>query len=101
MSSLAAHFQLQTIATYTIQYLQFIDANGHAVQTLPEFAQDPNILIKLYRWMMLTKAFDTKAINLQRTGKMGTYPASIGQEAIAVAMGYALKPEDVFVTYYR
>ena len=89
-----------TVATFTIRYLQFLDANSKATQPFPEFA-DLNTLIYLYRQMSLIRQLDNKAINLQRTGKMGTYPSSRGQEAVGIGMGNALKKEDIFCPYYR
>ena len=59
------------------------------------------MLLTLYRDMVSTRLFDEKAIALQRTGKLGTYPSSRGQEAIFVGIGHALQENDVFVPYYR
>jgi len=67
----------------------------------PAFAQDIDKLKKLYRDMCLIRVLDQKAYALQRTGKMGTYPAATGQEAIGVGFGSALNKEDVLVPYYR
>ena len=44
---------------------------------------------------------DTKAIALQRTGKLGTYPSTRGQEASFVGIGHAMAKNDIFVPYYR
>ena len=51
--------------------------------------------------MVLTRTFDNKAIALQRTGRLGTYAASLGQEAIPAAAGYAMQAEDVLLPTYR
>jgi pyruvate dehydrogenase E1 component alpha subunit len=45
--------------------------------------------------------FDTKAISLQRTGKLGTYAACLGHEATHVGIGASMQPEDVFAPSYR
>ncbi len=42
----------------------------------PEFARNPDTMISLYRAMTLSRIFDAKAIALQRTGQLGTYPSS-------------------------
>lgn len=89
------------VANFKIHYLQFLNEHSQVTHDLPEFAKEPNTLLSLYRQMSLTRALDNKAINLQRTGKMGTYPSSQGQEAVGVGMGFALQPDDVFVPYYR
>jgi 2-oxoisovalerate dehydrogenase E1 component subunit alpha len=94
-------YNMKTIAEFSIKYLEFLDANGQITQELPAFAKDPQTLHSLYRWMVLTRLGDAKAVAMQRTGKMGTYASSLGQEAVSVGMGHALKAEDVFVPYYR
>ncbi len=92
---------LTTIAHFDVQYIQFLNPNGEYQGVLPAFAEDKTILLHLYRTMLKTRAFDKKAIALQRTGKMGTYAPITGQEAISTAIGHAMRPEDVFVPYYR
>jgi len=89
------------VASFEIPYLRFLDAEGHVTQPLPDFAQDPQNLQAFYRIMVLTRTFDTKAINLQRTGKLGTYPSSLGQEAVSTAIGSAMQIDDVFCPAYR
>src|SRR5690606_38748817 len=44
---------------------------------------------------------DAKAINLQRTGKLGTYAPCTGHEATHVGVGAAMRPEDVLCPVYR
>lgn len=89
------------VARFEIPYQQIINENSQVVGDLPEFAKDHKQLIHLYKLMSLNRVFDAKAIALQRTGKLGTYPSTRGQEAVFVGMGAALKKEDVFVPYYR
>lgn len=60
-----------------------------------------NLLDDMYFYMQLTRAFDQKAINLQRTGRLGTFPSSMGQEALFVGLGLAMKPQDCLCPYYR
>ena len=91
----------KVVAEFSIPYVQFLDAEAHVVSDLPAFAQDLSTLQTLYRWLVRTRHFDQKAINLQRTGKMGTYAASQGQEAIGVGIGHALLASDVYVPSYR
>lgn len=67
---------------------------------LPDNTDWPR-LVDGYRHMALIRTFDKKAVNLQRTGKLGTYASCLGAEAIAVAGGMALHDDDVFVPYYR
>lgn len=89
------------VAHFDIPYLSFLDSEGRVLQELPQFAKDVEHLKKLYRSMVTARVFDAKSIVLQRTGKLGTYPSVLGQEALGVGMGAAMKPEDVLCPYYR
>jgi pyruvate dehydrogenase E1 component alpha subunit len=90
-----------TAASFHIGYSQYLGPDGEPAQPLPAFAQDPMALIPLYRAMVLTRAFDTKAVALQRTGKLGTFASSVGQEAIGVGVASAMEPGDVLFPSYR
>ncbi len=58
-------------------------------------------LIQAYQAMARIRCFDKKAVNLQRTGQLGTYASCLGAEAITVGAGLALQESDYFVPYYR
>jgi 2-oxoisovalerate dehydrogenase E1 component alpha subunit len=92
---------METVANFSINYTQFLNAAGEEISTLPAFAHDRKLVLSLYRWMVLLRTFDTKAIALQRTGKIGTYPSTLGQEAISVGIGNAMHASDVLCPYYR
>lgn len=90
-----------TLAQFEIPYFRYLNPTGEPEQPVPSFAQDKNTLLSMYRMMVLTRLFDKKAVALQRTGKLGTYPPNIGQEGIGVGIGSAMKLEDVLCPYYR
>jgi 2-oxoisovalerate dehydrogenase E1 component alpha subunit len=92
---------MTVVARFEIAYLQVLNEKSECVAPLPDFAKDKNTLLYLYETMLKTRLFDKKAIALQRTGQMGTYAPINSQEAVSTAIGHALKPEDVFVPYYR
>jgi len=92
---------VKTVAEFSIPYSQYLDAEGNSIAPLPACADNPAELVKMYRMMVLTRAFDTKAVNLQRVGKLGTYPPALGHEAVQVACGAALKDEDCIAPVYR
>jgi pyruvate dehydrogenase E1 component alpha subunit len=92
---------MTVVAKFEIHYSQFLDPQGKVVQPLPEFARDAKNLVSLYRWMTLMRAYDTKAIALQRTGQLGTFASLLGHEAINAAIGSAMAPDDVFLMTYR
>jgi len=81
--------------------LQFIDAAGKTVRELPKFAHEPNALVPLYGAMVFVRAFDEKAVALQRTGRLGTYPSSLGEEAVGVGLASAMQSEDVLLPSFR
>ena len=85
----------------TTTAVQYLDKKGQVVNPLPEFANDPSLLTELYRLMVLIRLFDKKVVSLQRTGKMGTFASSLGQEGFSVGVGSALKKEDLICPYYR
>ena len=89
------------VASFEIHYTQFLDPEGNSVREIPGYFQDPAQLIPLYSAMALTRAFDRKAISLQRTGQLGTFASSLGQEAIGAGVGGAMRPEDVLLPSYR
>jgi len=68
---------MTTAGSFHIDYTQYLGPDGEPVPPLPAFAQDAAALVPLYRAMVLTRAFDTKAIALQRTGKLGTFASSM------------------------
>ena len=84
-----------------IPFRRFLDRDGQLVAPPPGFAQDGSDLLPLYRAMVLTRTFDEKAVALQRTGRLGTYPSSLGQEAVTVGIGSAMRPEDVLLPSFR
>lgn len=91
---------MQTIANFKIDYYQYLNEDSQIVNSLPS-SMTTEKLVNLYKTMLLTRTFDQKAISLQRTGKLGTYAPSTGQEAVGVGIGAALEKTDVFVPYYR
>lgn len=93
---------LTTVANFEVKYTQHLDTEGKLTsKDVPAIATDFETLKKLYRDMALVRQMDSKAYALQRTGKLGTYPAATGQEAIGVGFGSAMNADDVLVPYYR
>lgn len=89
-------------ATFEIRHTQFLDPSGELIKdSAPAWAQTADLLIPLYRTMVQTRTFDSKALNLQRTGKLGTYGSPLGQEAIGVGVASAMATEDVLLPTYR
>ncbi len=81
--------------------LRYLRPDGTAIGKLPAFAGDRQQMIALYRLMVLTRTFDEQAIALQRTGRLGTYASSLGQEAVAVGAAAAMQADDVLLPTFR
>ncbi|MGA2187020.1 MAG: pyruvate dehydrogenase (acetyl-transferring) E1 component subunit alpha [Steroidobacteraceae bacterium] len=92
---------MTTVAEFKIDYRQILDPKGRLVARLPRFAEDPDEVVKMYAAMTRVRVFDAKAVNLQRTGQLGTYPPCLGHEATHIGVGAAMRPEDVLAPVYR
>src|SRR5438046_4082045 len=92
---------LPVVARFEVRQRSYLAPDGTVLRPLPAFASDIPKLLALYRGMVLTRAFDLKAVSLQRTGRLGTYAVSLGQEAVAVGIASAMRQEDVLLPSYR
>jgi pyruvate dehydrogenase E1 component alpha subunit len=93
---------MPTVATFDIDYLQYLGPDGTLVrEDLPDFATDGKTLLALFKEMLKVRAFDAKAVALQRTGKLGTYASCLGHEATHIGIGSAMQVDDVFAPSYR
>ena len=102
--------RVRTVAEFQIEYHQILDPQGRLQDSrssqlksaaLPDFVADDEQLLAMFSAMLRARIFDAKAINLQRTGKLGTYAPCLGQEAAHVGVGAALRPEDSVAIVYR
>jgi len=92
---------VKIVAQFEIPYYQYLNEQSELASDAPDFAQNPEHLVRLYCDMVMSRTFDTKAIALQRTGKMGTYPSIRGQEAVFIGIGDGMPKDDIFIPYYR
>jgi len=92
---------LPVIATFAVSRRAYLAPDGQISGDLPAFASDQSVLVTMYRAMVLARSFDLKAVLLQRTGRLGTYATSLGQEAVGVGVASAMRPEDVLLPSYR
>src|ERR1700719_4185231 len=99
--STTADQELPVIARFEVRRRSYLAPDGKVLRQLPAFAADADVLRSLYRGMVLTRTFDLKAVSLQRTGRLGTYAVSLGQEGVSVGVASAMREEDVIVPSYR
>jgi pyruvate dehydrogenase E1 component alpha subunit len=100
MDTMAEH-AVEVIATFEVERRGYLEIDGKPRRGLPAFAGDRDLVVALYRAMVLARAFDMKAVSLQRTGRLGTYATSLGQEAVAVGVASAMAEHDVLIPSYR
>ena len=92
---------IPVIARFDVRRRSYLAPDGRILRKPPDFVADIQSLVSLYRAMMLTRTFDLKAVSLQRTGRLGTYAVSLGQEAVSVGVASAMRHEDVLLPSYR
>lgn len=92
---------MRVAASFEIEYLQYLEADGRMVADLPATAPPPDEVLALFKQMLFLRAFDGKAVALQRTGKLGTYAPCLGHEATQIGIGATMRPEDVLAPSYR
>src|SRR5438445_8340961 len=92
---------LPVIARFEVRQRSYLAPDGTVLRPLPPFASSTASRLALYRGMVLPRAFDLKAVSLQRTGRLGTSAVSLGQEAVSVGIASAMREEDVLLPSYR
>ncbi len=83
-----------------IESLSILDAEGRLDADLePDI--DAATLVKLYRTMLLGRRLDERLLQLQRQGRIGTFPPISGQEAAQVGAVAAIGDDDWLVPSFR
>jgi pyruvate dehydrogenase E1 component alpha subunit len=90
----------ETIATFAVRRLSILDEQGVADEALLPPLPDADI-VGMYESMVLARTFDHRAVDLQREGRLGTYPSLLGQEAAQVGSAAALTPADWVFPSFR
>lgn len=76
-----------------------LDEDGNLVGDRSQVSDDQ--LKDFYRWMVTLRTLDQRAWNLQRQGRIGTYPPFSGQEAAQIGTVAALNRDDWICGSYR
>jgi 2-oxoisovalerate dehydrogenase E1 component alpha subunit len=94
--------------SYTEATLQLLSPAGSIVESDASAEYLPYIealtdaeLREFHRVMVVTRAFDHEATNLQRQGQMGLWVPSVGQEAAQVGSAFAARKQDHIFPAYR
>jgi pyruvate dehydrogenase E1 component alpha subunit len=86
--------------TDKIETLSILDAKGEVDKKLEPAIPD-DLLLKLYRAMVLGRRFDERLLALQRQGRIGTFPPIAGQEASHLGAVAVLREDDWMVPAFR
>jgi 2-oxoisovalerate dehydrogenase E1 component alpha subunit len=81
--------------------LALVDADGAAVPTAGLDLPADDVLLALYRKMVLGRRFDVQATALAKQGRLAVYPSARGQEASQIGAVAALRPQDWLFPTYR
>ena len=83
-----------------IEHISILNEEGELDKALePDIPED--LLLRLFRAMLLGRKFDERLLNLQRQGRIGTFAPTNGQEAAHLGAAAALLPSDWFVPAFR
>lgn len=93
----------KVVYTAQIEHLQILDEDGKLDAALAKDVDLTDADVKaLYEAMIINREYDHVAFQLQRSGRLGTFPQNKGQEAAALGAARALKKgHDWIVPYYR
>jgi len=83
-----------------VDYLSILDENGQLDRDLEPRIPD-ELLLRLYRAMVLGRRFDERMLTLQRQGRIGTFAPIKGQEASQLGAVAVLESDDWFVPSFR
>jgi pyruvate dehydrogenase E1 component alpha subunit len=78
--------------------LQILESGGELVADAPLGLDQAG---RLYRAMVVARAYDRRGTALQRQGRLATYASFEGQEAAQIGSVAALRPDDWLVATYR
>lgn len=84
-----------------IDHVSILDEKGEFDAKLGKGLIPDDDAVKLYEHMVICRHLDEVAFKLQRSGRMGTYPQNMGQEATSLGAAFALNKDDWMVTAYR
>src|SRR6185369_3003271 len=77
------------------------DVRTTASFTTPSVGLDTDRMRRLYRALLLPRLIEEKMLVLLRQGKLSKWFSGMGQEAIAVGVTQALRPDDWILPMHR
>lgn len=86
--------------SHRLDYVSILDETGYLDKELEPNISD-ELLLELYRAMLLGRRFDERMLNLQRQGRIGTFAPIKGQEAAQMGAIVTLRDTDWMVPSFR
>jgi pyruvate dehydrogenase E1 component alpha subunit len=84
-----------------VDAFRLLDAKGVLLKGAKAPLSD-ELLMEGFRWMLLSRSLDERAVSLQRQGRIGTFSAVTGQEASVIGVSLALDAaHDWIIPQYR
>lgn len=88
------------IESFQVKRIEILDDKGNVEESLMPSLSDADMR-RIYELLILARTFDQRALQLQREGRLGTYPPILGQEACQVGSAFALEKSDWIFPSYR
>lgn len=86
--------------SFNVRRLDILDEKGDADMALMPSMSEAYIR-RMYELLVLSRTFDGFALNLQREGRLGTYPSILGQEASQIGSAFAIEKTDWIFPSFR
>lgn len=81
--------------------LKILDIDGTIIEKSLEPELSKEKLLEMYRYMLLGRIADIKAVQFQRQGRMLTFVINKGQEAAQIGVAAAMEKQDWLVPAFR
>ena len=78
-----------------------LDVNGEIIAHNYQVSLSNEQITKAFYFMKLSKRLDEKMIQMQRQGRMLTFPPNLGEEALQVATALGMDKNDYYVPAFR
>ncbi|MBN0919622.1 pyruvate dehydrogenase (acetyl-transferring) E1 component subunit alpha [[Mycoplasma] gypis] len=83
------------------EMIRLLDIDGNLIDKSYKPSASKEELLSMYNFMVKSRQWDTYALQLQKTGRLGTFAPNLGEEAFLSALGAVMKKSDWFVPHYR
>jgi len=75
---------------FKLEYVSILDENAVIDKSMePKLSNEE--LTTMFRYMLLARRADERMLNMQRQGRIGTFPQASGHEAISMGSVFCLK----------